>query len=46
MDGLSVGAGLVLTAVMRAENKTGDEEKCPEMSVILFLCRGSDGGRD
>lgn len=42
MDRLSVGAGLDLTAVMRAANKSGDEEKCPEKSVILFLCGGTE----
>lgn len=46
MHSLSVGAGLVLTAVMRAENKSDDEEKCPGESAILFLCSGTERRSD
>lgn len=41
MDSVSAMAGLVLT-VKRAEKKSDEEEKCPEKSVILFLCGGTE----
>lgn len=38
---MSVMAGLVLT-LMRAENKSDEEERCSEKSVIFFLCGGTE----
>lgn len=38
---MSVMAGLVWS-VMRAENKSDDEERRPEKSEILFLCGGTE----